>query len=592
MRTLLLIASYLLTILEPQAQIEISHESGFYNSPIEVSMQHPDPEVIMYYSLNGTTPSRDGQRYVSPLLLTSAATSPTLSYIRTGEDWQRPTGDVEKGHTLKVVGFKNENQVTSVLSRFFFIHPEHQDRYPIDRLSLTVDSVDFFSLEKGIYVPGNNDMLNFYQGGESWERPVYLELFNRAGELEWSQHLGARIHGRSSRTNPQKSLRFYAKNEYGIPFIFHPIFGESGPQAQKRIVLRAPDRLFSKALFIDEVVHAAAEDMSVENMASRPVAVFINGEYWGLQNLRERHDEQYLRIKHGVEPNNVDIIDWDRGPAVANGNLTEYNSLLSFLAYADISTPQGYQELKKRVNMDSFIPFVGTHLFFANEDFPNNNLRMWRERTYGEKWNFFFYDCDGCMRDMEMDSFEMFSEVKNDGNPASIMIRALLKNSEFTSELYAYLNGAIANQFSTSHLLKLISERESFYAPLITDHIHRWHSPDDTAEWFAAIAVAERFAMNRPRIMGELLAKHLGKPYSIYPIPAKTEFYLEFEKNPEDLDVRVSISDVSGKSFTPARIYTSESRVNIPLDGISQGVYLVQVIVGKSIYYDKLTVAN
>ena len=592
MRTLLLITSYLLTILEPQAQLTISHESGFYNTPIEVSFQHPDPEVILFYSLDGTTPGRDGLRYFSPLLITSIATSPKLSYIRTGEDWQRPSGSVFKGHTLKVVGFKNENQVTPVASRSYFIHPDHEEKYPIDRLALTVDSVDFFSLERGIYVPGNNEMLNFYQGGEAWERPVYFELFDNTGKLEWSQQLGARIHGRSSRTNPQKSLRLYARNEYGSAFMFHPLFGEYGASAQKRLILRAPDRLFSKAIFIDEVVHAAAEDLSVENMASRPVAVFINGEYWGLQNLRERHDEQYLRIKYGVEPDNVDIIDWDRGPAVAEGNLTEYNSLLSFLASTDISSPQGYQELRKRVNMDSFIPFVGTHLFFANEDFPNNNLRMWRERTYGEKWNFFFYDCDGCMRDMEMDSFRMFSEMKNDGNPASIMIRALLKNSEFTSELYSYLNNAMANQFSTSQLLSLISDRESFYAPLITDHINRWHSPDDTAEWFSAITVAEQFAMNRPRIMGELLEKHLGKPYVIYPIPAKTEFYLEFENNPENLDVSVSISDMNGKTFSPARIYTSESRVNIPLEGMSQGVYLVQVIVGKSIYYDKLIVAN
>lgn len=592
MRTLLLFVSILIRLVDAQAQMQISHESGFYNAPIQVTLQHPDPEVIIYYSLDGTTPRNHGNRYFSPLLLTGATSSPSLSYIRTGEDWERPSGSVEKGHTLKVVGFKNENQITPVLSRFYFIQPHHMDRYPIDRLSLTIDSADFFSPETGIYVPGDNEMLNFYQGGDAWERPVFFELFNKDGQLEWSQRLGARIHGRSSRTNPQKSLRLYARSEYGSPFMFHPIFGEYGPSAQKRLILRAPDRLFSKALFIDEVVHAAAEDLSVENMASRPVAVFINGEYWGLQNLRERHDEQYLRIKYGVEPDNVDIIDWDRGPAVAEGNLTEYNALLSFLASTDISTPEGYQELKKRVNMESFIPFLGTHLFFANEDFPNNNLRMWRERSYGQKWNFFFYDCDGCMRDMEMDSFSMFSEEKNDGNPASLMISALLKNSEFTSELYGYLNKAIAHQFSTSHLLQLISERESFYAPLITDHINRWNSPDDTAEWFSAIAVAEQFAINRPRIMGELLEKHLGKPYAIYPMPAKTEFFLEFESNPEDMEVRVSISDMSGKTFTPARIYTSESRINIPLEGISQGAYLVQVIVGKSIYYDKLIVTN
>ncbi len=582
MRTLLLLISFIIDAALGQAQTLISHDSGFYNESISVVLHHPDHEVVFYYTLDGSEPSPHKNRYTAPIAIGGAASPATLSYIRTGEDWQRPNGSVYKGHVLKFAGFKHNESITPIDSRTFFIDPNHRETYPIDRLSLTVDSADFFGQERGIYVPGNNETLNFYQGGEEWERPVLFELFDQSGKLEWKQTLGARIHGRSSRTNPQKSLRFYAKSQYGSPFIFHELFGETGPSAQKRIILRAPDRMFSKALFIDEVVHAA----------SRPVAVFINGEYWGLQNLRERHDEQYLRINYGVEPNNVDIIDWDRGPYVSEGNITEYNKLLNYLSSADLSTVEGYNGLKALVNMDSFIPFVGTHLFFANEDFPNNNLRMWRERTFGEKWNFFFYDCDGCMRDVEMDSFDMYANIKNDGNPASIMLSGLLKNTEFVSELQAFLNAAISNQFSTSNLLKLINEKESFYAPLINDHIQRWHSPDDTAEWLAAIAIAEKFAMNRSRVMGELIEKHLGKPYSIYPTPAKSEFYLDFDKNPEDMDIHVSISDLSGKTFQPSRIYTSESLVSVPVDDLSPGLYTVQVIVGKSIYYDKIIVSK
>jgi hypothetical protein len=592
MRTLLLLTSILIQGITGYSQSEVSHDSGFYNEPILVSLSHSDPEVVFYFTLDGSYPDHTKQRYTAPIAIGTSSSPATLSYIRTGENWQRPTGGVYKGHLFKFIAHKNNQAISPIETRTFFIDPNHVESFSIDRLSLTVDSADFFGEERGIYVPGSNEILNFYQGGEDWEREVLFELFDKTGKLEWKQSLGARIHGRSSRTNPQKSMRFYAKSEYGSPFIFHEIFGESGPAAQKRIILRAPDRLFSKAIFIDEVVHAAAEDLSVENMASRPVAVFINGEYWGIQNLRERHDEQYLRIKYGVEPNNVDIIDWDRGPFVSEGNITEYNKLLNYLSSADLSTVEGYNGLKALVNMDSFIPFVGTHLFFANEDFPNNNLRMWRERTFGEKWNFFFYDCDGCMRDVEMDTFDMYANIKNDGNPASVMLKGLLRNTEFMSDLQAFLNNAITNQFSTSNLLKLINEKESFYAPLINDHIQRWHSPDDTAEWFAAIAIAEKFALNRSRVMGELIQKHLGKPYAIYPMPAKSEFYLDFDKNHEDMDIRVSLSDMSGKTFQPSRVYTSESLVSVPVDDLSPGVYVVQVIVGKSIYFDKIIVTH
>lgn len=592
MRTLLLITSILIQTITGHTQLEVSHDSGFYNEPISVTLRHADPDVLFYYTLDGSTPDQTKQRYTAPIALGASSSPATLSYIRTGENWQRPTGGVYKGHLFKVIAFKDNQIAAPIETLTFFIDPNHLESFTIDRLALTVDSADFFGEERGIYVPGSNEILNFYQGGEEWERQVLFELFDKSGKLEWTQTLGARVHGRSSRTNAQKSLRFYAKSQYGSPFMFHPLFGENGPDAQKRIILRAPDRLFSKAIFIDEVVHAAAQDLPVENMASRPVAVFINGEYWGIQNLRERHDEQYLRIKYGIEPNNVDIIDWDRGPYVSEGNITEYNKLLNFLSSKDLSTPEGYNGLKALVNMDSFIPFVGTHLFFANEDFPNNNLRMWRERTHGEKWNFFFYDCDGCMRDVEMDTFDMYANVKNDGNPASVMLQGLLKNTEFMSDLQAFLNNALSNQFSSSSLLNLINEKESFYAPLINDHINRWHSPDDSAEWFSAIAIAEKFAMNRTRVMGELIQKHLGKPYKIYPLPAKSEFYLDFDKNPEDMDIRVSLSDMSGKTFQPSRVYTSESLVSVPVDDLSPGIYIVQVIVGRSIYFDKIVVSH
>ena len=39
-----------------------------------------------------------------------------------------------------------------------------------------------------------------------------------------------------------------------------------------------------------------------------PAIVFINGEYWGIQNIREKINEYYLAQNYGVDKDNVDIL--------------------------------------------------------------------------------------------------------------------------------------------------------------------------------------------------------------------------------------------------------------------------------------------
>ena len=42
-------------------------------------------------------------------------------------------------------------------------------------------------------------------------------------------------------------------------------------------------------------------------MSYRPAAVFLNGEYWGILNIRERVSKYYLRENYHLDENSVDI---------------------------------------------------------------------------------------------------------------------------------------------------------------------------------------------------------------------------------------------------------------------------------------------
>ena len=49
-------------------------------------------------------------------------------------------------------------------------------------------------------------------------------------------------------------------------------------------------------------------------MAYRPSEVFLNGEFWGLMNIRERIDDNYLYQKFGVLETEIDMVQNNQEP--------------------------------------------------------------------------------------------------------------------------------------------------------------------------------------------------------------------------------------------------------------------------------------
>ncbi len=48
-------------------------------------------------------------------------------------------------------------------------------------------------------------------------------------------------------------------------------------------------------------------DMDLDKMAYQPVVVYINGEYWGVHNLRERINPEYVEVNHGLDDKDVEF---------------------------------------------------------------------------------------------------------------------------------------------------------------------------------------------------------------------------------------------------------------------------------------------
>jgi hypothetical protein len=138
-------------------------------------------------------------------------------------------------------------------------------------------------------------------------------------------------------------VRVYARDEYGKNRINYRIFPDLNIERFKTLILRSPDADFSATIFKDELVQTIIKDMNIDLQATRPSVVFINGEYWGIHNIRERQDKHYLANHYGVDPDNLDILGLAlEGSEIIEGDDAHYNAMLDFIASHDLRNPAHY----------------------------------------------------------------------------------------------------------------------------------------------------------------------------------------------------------------------------------------------------------
>ncbi|MBK7500360.1 MAG: CotH kinase family protein [Ignavibacteriales bacterium] len=74
------------------------------------------------------------------------------------------------------------------------------------------------------------------------------------------------------------------------------------------------------------------QGMKLDYQDYRPSILFINGEYWGIHNIREKFNEHYVFCHHGVNKDNLDIIEIRKRSFSNNGDLVAYNEMINFLS--------------------------------------------------------------------------------------------------------------------------------------------------------------------------------------------------------------------------------------------------------------------
>jgi hypothetical protein len=479
---------------------------GFYQGAQTLRFANSD-QIDIYYSLDGTTPDDQALRYEAPIVLEATAAVRAIGYAR---------------------GLGPSDVVTQT---YFLDEPVH-----LPFVSIVTDPAHFFSDETGIYVTGTNGRGGYCDSAirnlkQDWERPVNVELYETDGRPGFNQRAGVKIFGGCSRHRfPQKSLALFARQVYGKGSFAYQLFPDKDIDRFESFILRssADDQVFT--LFRDALSQMSlVEYMDVDYQAYRPVVLFLNGQYWGIHNLREKVNEHYVAENFGLDADEVNLLEGN-GSVVAGTN-AGYAALVNYANTHPMADPAQYEIVRAQIDIDQYIDYQIGHIYLAERDWPGNNIKFWRASTgpYA-RWRWINFDLDQCLTPAWIQENMIDKTTTRSGpswpNPewSTRLFRNLLENESFRNEFiqrYAY---HMNTTFRPERLLGLIDQFQERLAPEIPRHITRWGGQKDpdaletwmspifnsVARWEQNIEQMRRFALERPAATTRNFLLHFG----------------------------------------------------------------------------------
>ena len=396
------------------------------------------------------------------------------------------------------------------------------------------------------------------------ERAAHAEILAPDGTRIVSQDVGLRLFGGSSRGLQQKSFKIIARKDgyfgdepyVGAGTFSYPFFPErtviSGKNAGK--VLDKYDGLILRNGGHDSLLATAADpdrpNMLRDGMANEFIAkfapnvqmsyahfavVYLNGEYYGVLELRENQNEDYIKRLYGVSDDDVVVVkseldttraceNHDNGggcrfcgswffyetdeDAAAQKEMADWIALCKKAAGAVNASEAEYRkvfaEVESKLDLRNALEYMACACYLVNTDWPHNNIRVWRytgEAVEGVaitdgKWRFATRDMDFTMarynkgaalpeiettHTVDMFSWVLSNYVEGYGDQQQYtdalylqgLFSFLMRDDTFRAD-FAEFCRTLASDEASAYLLSLYEAAYDQVDPIVGDHISRW----------------------------------------------------------------------------------------------------------------------
>jgi hypothetical protein len=540
-------------LMEPPSLDKLS---GSYSNPMNLLVSHDDNDAEIRFNLRGNDPSSDDQLATNSFFLNNPSnsidysgipTNPAFNYPEPGYNesrannrgWVPPYSNQNRISIIKLKTFKNGCISSKIISRTFLIDENHD----LDLLSIQTDSMGFFSNEEGIYVWGDDDLGNYNREGIESERASSVDFFDANGDLIFSSKVGLRIAGNGSRHSTQKNMNVYFRGAYDTKWVDEDLFQNSPISRWNRLVFRSgghrPDCLPK-----DEFASALVDRLSFEHAKFRYASTYLNGEYWGIHAIKERMNKHYLAEKYGLHQDSIaflgnegDLLDGKKEDSIA------YNQLINYADNNNLNDQVHFDSVSQLIDISNFTEYLSSEIFLGNADWPNSNIKFWRNRTvpgnsvnkgHDGKWRWILFDLDGSFGGTCNDVFVTFNTLdwalRDDQSFAkyTVLFRNLIENDQYKTDFINRTCDLINSSFKSSVTRPKLQSIKNTIDLEIDDHIDRWRYPSlantladryneipNTDQWVYLTSQMDTFLIERPHYVRKHMYDRWGLSDSI-----------------------------------------------------------------------------
>lgn len=353
---------------------------GLYERPLTgenaVTISVPANSVVRY-TLDSTDPNETSPLYTGPI-------------------------EVERNTVIRARAFRDGVEASQIISQTYLISVYHT--MPV--ICLTTDPDNLWNEEYGALADGPNIdksistpwFKNATYGQKNWF-PAWLEYTDENGQLQISQGVRFRIMGQYSLDMPQKSMFIKADGQFGKSEFDYALFDDRPYTTYKSFVLRngGQDGLYTRVMDGLEARIIDQADSTLVTQSWKPVIVYIDGEYWGHFNMRERAGVDMIAQHEGwANADDIDLLQSDglKSTQVKQGSNADYKDLYNRVLNANLNDdPELLAEVEANFDIDNMFDYYIFESFYGNSD--PGNVRFYRNTKSGDgKWRYLVFDMD------------------------------------------------------------------------------------------------------------------------------------------------------------------------------------------------------
>jgi hypothetical protein len=458
-------------------------------------------------------------KYSSPLILKPSTEKEIIIYTTKGilpkSKLSQELPIDNSVHIVFKVSFWVDSQKKDTLFSRSYIFGSNS-KFPI--ISFAIEQEDLWNDTTGIYVRGKYAQFNDSTGHwdscnyqKNWEKVIFITYIEPDNTIGFEQRAGVKIFGESTRRQPDKSLKIIARKSYGKGKFKHAIFAQKSISKHDQLVIRTSGNDFNKTRFKDVLSTHLVAPMGLDYMAYQPIQLYVNGQHWGLYNLREKINEHFISDNYHIPKDSVNIImgKWIR----QHGRSARYMAMYRFFENVQVMTDQQYTIAQEFLDIRNYINYRVFQIFINNKD-SRGNIRYWNANGFQEPFKMIVYDTDLGYGNPEYNYLAacLSPTETNWHNPtwATLYLRKLMTNSEFKHE---FINQFAHLMNTTLHKDSIISQidylQALYYGELPQDkstrpsHLKSVVFPME--QWNSDVEDLRTFARNR----GDFIKQHL-----------------------------------------------------------------------------------